>query len=361
MNRRLSALIFAFLFSALATSSGSAEPKCPSLRRWLIAATKNLKNQHLDGIPIKLVKEGDLKPAQMRKMFEPISKLNRTGTHLEKPEFLEIVASRFSDDPEFTPFVNRLRVPYRFKDPSGQTKSPKSTQVMIAHEYGHAVFYATLKKRHPTFYKKMSELHAKLREIEQVTSGIEARQREIEKLLGEVEASATPSKEKMNELATEHAKLRSSLIQASEKEKITHAEYGPYKQLLAPYGEFFADTVVVQAYRDPSIIRRVLDFPGTKNDPSKIALRSRDFSVRHVLDSWDYEEPHVLLGPSRHEVWNRYLSQPELANRPEPLSRVFDAIVSELKARDITAPPLSPAELNRRLMKALENEFERPL
>jgi len=106
---------------------------------------------------------------------------------------------------------------------------------------------------------------------------------------------------------------------------------------------------------------RVLDFPGTKNDPSKIALRSRDFSVRHVLDGWDYEEPHVLLGPTRHEVWNRYLSHPKLADKPELLSHVFDAIVSELKARDIAPPALSLAELNRRLMKALEQEFEKPL
>jgi hypothetical protein len=131
--------------------------------------------------------------------------------------------------------------------------------------------------------------------------------------------------------------------------------------LRSMFDELLADTVGVAYTRDPAAFRRALRHP----DPEAVKLaRGRSFLRRQrQLNELEKQNPYFALNLVRGQLWPRYLKPARTpAETAEALRKIFDAFFAEIVATvpEALAGPLQIEEINRRLIKRLEDVFAGP-
>lgn len=189
-------------------------------------------------------------------------------------------------------------------------KHPVYSRTILAHEYGHALFYETLRKRQESFAQAMNRW---------------------------------PSYWDFDSPST-----------------------APLYDLTLPYNEFFADLVAVLYAKDPAAIRKSLSFTGMSPKQKKEFLL-RDFSARNI-DTIPIPKnrrgapiPHTLLGPTRSYLGNKILKNPLYRNQPGLVAaKVLNAIALEIESgyTQTQVTQLSIKEMNDRLIERIAREFE---
>lgn len=136
-------------------------------------------------------------------------------------------------------------------------------EVIVIHEYGHAILSQILKKN---FAEEFKSIFAELERIS--------------------------------------AYRENSIIKENKSPKVTYnfgdeKAYERYAQIMVPYSELFADTIAVYSLNEPGAMVRALYFDDLSRQEYNY-IKLRDFSVEHTLkDLENYTDPHSKMSITR--------------------------------------------------------------
>ncbi|TVQ80276.1 MAG: hypothetical protein EA369_03015 [Bradymonadales bacterium] len=222
----------------------------------------------------------------------------------------------------------RLEIPRR-RVLRGQTSSREETYIILAHEYGHAIFSHLLDLNFPELGEKIQNLKT---EIDRQT-GLEA---SLIQELRALKADDPRRPDLLNELKS----LNSRSLQL---EWLKLADFG------WGFGELAADLIGVVYAGFGEAIAEVIHEPGD--------ARFRDFTVEHSVEGFDRNQEHERFAPTRFWLWENVLNRDDFALKgPNKVKVILEALIVEMKERYQNGEmSLSPAESNRRLIRLIEN------
>lgn len=175
-----------------------------------------------------------------------------------------------------------------------------SYEVMLAHEYGHAIFHHNLQQfdklylRNMNLAKEYDEIFFKLNKVKMKNSD--------DPLVRDLQ-------DKLNKF---------------DKQEVDIAKLDTL--FLSAFHELFADMIAVIRMNDLEAMTKLV----TKTSLEEDGLER---SFKHILEvkGWDYEAPYFALAPTRSYIGNVLIKQGNQESHGRLIKIVFDAMVIQLK------------------------------
>jgi len=254
------------------------------------------------------------------------------SSHLEAPKELTVVVHDKDDNMSLSPDLMQLTVPAVQVENIFAKKTvesdPTHKKTSYAHEFGHALYQINIFR----FLPKLNELRAAVYKL---------REKRADQLMGE--------------------KVKDRKKKEADYVRIVNA----INAADPAYNEVFADTVAALYKNDPEAMVKCIH----SKKCGSLTYEGRSLNLKdYVADEkkWKFSsnDPHLMLSPSRPLV-GKYLK-----NGPPGwvLERVLKVIASQVQENytqliaakgDVNVTPGYVKEMNRRFIKALEEEFQR--
>ena len=303
------------------------------------------------------------------------------NTHLVIPDGVEIKVYTQHPDPVANPIDMSVNAGVRFfmglqadknnpKSVKNYYKVPTVSSPILAHEYGHIIFFENFGIREPiwreafkTFREKMPELTVKDQQYQKLIGEIALRQEQLKTMTDK--AQIAQIQQEMLQLVLQAVKLNKEI-------ELEGAAVQTLSAITTSYNEFFADVMAVLYTGKPTSIEdavtftRTLQFDGKLAKEMKQSNDERNFKDRaEPRDAKDDFEDHGYFSTVRAGVWESYLASPTIrtAKRGQVTEAIFDAIAKECSTLIRSGAPVNLKtkekwiELNERLMKAIDNEM----
>jgi len=258
----------------------------------------------------------------------------------------------------FVPQTNFLEFKIEWGKSPNTNQKPMDTKyayATMAHEYGHAVFEAAM-KRHPLWAKySKHNIEANVK-----TDEIQRQIRANEKNLPTMDNGSID----WNAVEKTHPLLKDAYEQARVYRRALNA--------MQAYSELFADALSVIYLRDPQVISKAVENKFADKRVQRID-QMRDFSkaiTHHEKRQWildlknsdtvrDPALPYQLLGPARHELWE--MIESKISSDSDQQSRliksVFDSISNNFENKFPTEGHFKNINYDE-LNKSLKNSFQ---
>ncbi len=244
--------------------------------------------------------------------------------------------------------------------------SPYQTRFLTAHEYGHALFYATFEPLIP----KLQEFNLLQKELHQ----LELKKTEIKMaqlhLLNELEQEGHLN----NEWLDQHPAVKNQLMEykrmlreiKNQRRALLikmRQEYRFFSWDIKKYNEFFADLIaVIFNDNNPHTMYDTFVLPEMEiNHPSYGEdFYGRDFArAENQIDVWQVnEDVYSSLAPFKYKIYQDFLSKPETLSheaRGQFLDKIIELLVTEINL-DLKGER-NTDEVNRSLIDSLDKLF----
>ncbi len=247
---------------------------------------------------------------------------------------------------------------------NGHRQHPKFTDLVLAHEYGHAIFESALRDRVPIIdeklriYRKTNAMHKRFQSME----------KELEELM--------VKRDKLDKESPEYAELSETIKKLKYEtydldEAVFESGEGFYrlKKQLEPYEEMWADLVAIMYSGDPKGVFHALYFTGDHDPLRKKGYFFRDFSksfgaaryeewkqlIETHADEYFEVLPHLVLVPARYYFYQKFIG--DLRNQidwPFVMNRLITAFTEVINNEKIKLHDVEDIErINQVLITSL--------
>lgn len=213
-------------------------------------------------------------------------------------------------------------------------KVPTISGPILAHEYGHIVFFQNFGIREPIWRTSFETFRRQLPELEKLDQELRKVNEEIANITPLLKSSVVAPK-KSRQLRAQLVKLTAEANRLNQEINKRGAVVQILSAITTSYNEFFADVMAVLHTGKPNSIEDGVTFTRTLQGNKKFSEYMKDTNEERSFENRikkenDYEE-HGYFSLVRDAVWESYLASPSnrTTNRAKVTEAIFEAVAKE--------------------------------